>query len=464
LGSDIATNGRPTSRDSSQLFHRHRRARYGFVLGAGTPESNSAPQFAGSDPVAQLIVERSGASRRWDGRRWCEGPDDPLEAIEDFVEASRARATGLPSNLAPETALPRTVGYLAYELGAFIEDVPRVTDDGVGLPLAVLSTYDEIHAADDSGSVDTIRFVTDGTADPVPAGAVARIPTSQSDPNSHDGTIALDAYGTGFSRISQAIRVGRIYQANLTRRLILEYDGDAFDLWGALNTLQPVPYAAFLDFGSAALLGNSPERFLQIRGERISTCPIKGTRPRSDDRADDEELARELSVDAKEAAEHVMIVDLERNDLGRLCRPSSVTVERLASIASFATLHHLESEVRGTLRPDAGLAEILRATFPGGSITGAPKVMAMEIIAEVEPEARGVYTGAVGSFNGGRQVDLNIAIRTAIAADGRIHYGVGGGIVADSRMERELDETRTKARALIEAIAATKRDNRMRAL
>jgi para-aminobenzoate synthetase component 1 len=451
-----------SGRDTSRLFLRHRGRRYGFVL-QSTDADGAAIAFAGSGPVAQLVIEKSGDGRLWDGRSWKTVAGDPVKTVEAFVDASRAVPLTGSSAAARTTVLPRTVGYLSYELGAFVEEVPTVDADAVGMPLAVLSTYDEIDMASAGEIVETIRFGGASGARAVPANAIRLAPTHASAPGSHHGCEALAAYEAGFGRIAEAIRTGEIYQANLTRRLVFEYDGDAYDLWRRLTEVQPVPFAAFLDFGNAALLGNSPERFLEVRGDRISTCPIKGTRPRATDRAIDAALVRELAADAKEAAEHVMIVDLERNDLGRVCEPATVVVKNLASVASYSTVHHLESEVRGTLRPGTGFADILRATFPGGSITGAPKIKAMEIIAEVEPEARGVYTGAVGWCNGGRSVELNVAIRTAVAAGGRVHYGVGGGIVADSRLDRELDETMTKARAMMNAIEQSEREARMTA-
>jgi para-aminobenzoate synthetase component 1 len=457
-------NGTGSGPETSRLFLRHRGKRYGFVLQSErTPSGAPALAFAGSDPVGQLVIEKSGDGRLWNGRSWRPMAGDPVKAVEAFIESSQSAPLAESSAAAKAAVLPRTVGYLSYELGAFIEDVPTVRVDAVGLPLAVLSTYDEIDVAGAGPDIETVRFSDAAGARVVPAGSVRPAPTYAGAPGSHEKDAALAAYDAGFARITDAIRVGEIYQANLTRRLVFEYDGDAYDLWRRLTEVQPVPFAAFLDFGEAALLGNSPERFLRVRGDRILTCPIKGTRPRSTDDEIDAALVRELADDAKEAAEHVMIVDLERNDLGRVCEPATVVVENLASVSSYSTVHHLESEVRGQLRPGAGFADILSATFPGGSITGAPKIKAMEIIAEVEPEARGVYTGAVGWCNGGREVELNVAIRTAVAAGGRVHYGVGGGIVADSRMDKELDETMTKARAMVEAIERSEREQRVTA-
>jgi para-aminobenzoate synthetase component 1 len=241
----------------------------------------------------------------------------------------------------------------------------------------------------------------------------------------------------------------------------MAFDDDAYEAYGRLRGVQPVPQGAYLDLGTRQILSNSPECFLNVRGDSIATFPIKGTRPRHDDANRDREAAANLVRDVKERAEHVMIVDLERNDLGRVCIPGSVGVAAYAHVASFATVHHLVSAVQGTLRDGVDIGDVLRAVFPGGSITGAPKIRAIEIIAEVESQARGVYTGAIGSFNGSRSCELSVAIRTAIVGGGRIHYCVGGGIVADSREDAEYEETNVKARAFLPSDRDTR--SRMRA-
>jgi anthranilate/para-aminobenzoate synthase component I len=219
-----------------------------------------------------------------------------------------------------------------------------------------------------------------------------------------------------------------------------------------MRALQPVPFGAYLDAGPERVLSRSPELFLRRRGARVVTCPIKGTRPRGANPAADAALAAELARDPKERAEHVMIVDLERNDLGRVCVAGSVAVEALAAAVPFDTVQHLISTVAGTLRPSVSTVDLLRATFPSGSITGAPKIRAMEIIAELEAAPRGFYTGAIGWIDASGDCDLNVAIRTAVARGDRLVYQAGGGIVADSRAERELDELHLKAAAFFRAL------------
>jgi len=212
-----------------------------------------------------------------------------------------------------------------------------------------------------------------------------------------------------------------------------------------------------MQWGDHQVASSSPERFLYLRERRVETRPMKGTRPRGEDPAADRRLARELRASAKDRAELLMIVDLERNDLGRVCRYGSVRVPALYSLESYARVHQMVARVRGELAPGQGAVDLVAACFPGGSITGAPKIRAMEIIAELEPHVRGVYTGAIGYLGWEGNMDLGMAIRTAVVQDGRVHVGVGGGIVADSDPAAEWEETRHKARALLEALGTDER-------
>ena len=239
---------------------------------------------------------------------------------------------------------------------------------------------------------------------------------------------------------------------NLTQPFTAPFLAPAWALAARLGRQHPVPYGAYLDLGSTQVVANSPELFLRRRGRRVETRPIKGTRPRGEGPSDDAALAAELLHDPKERAEHVMIVDLERNDLGRVCEVGTVTVERYAAVESHPTVHHLVSTIAGRLRPEVGLADLLRATFPGGSITGAPKVRAMEIIRELEPWPRGPYTGAFGFLDPRGDLELGLAIRTACVTGGTVRYHAGGGIVADSDPERELAEAWLKTAALRRAL------------
>jgi para-aminobenzoate synthetase component 1 len=261
-------------------------------------------------------------------------------------------------------------------------------------------------------------------------------------------------YVAAVARAKDYIAAGDIYQVNISQRLSAPLATASFDLYRRLCQSNPAPFAAYFETPDAAIISCSPERFIQVRGREVETRPIKGTRPRGATPEEDARLAAELLASEKDRAENVMIVDLERNDLGRVCEFGSVYVPELFVLESFATVHHLVSTVRGRLRPDATALDCLRASFPGGSITGAPKVRSMEIIEELEPTRRGVYTGAIGYLCFSGDMDVNIVIRTLVVKDGVAHFQVGGGIVADSQPEAEYEETLDKGRALARALAA----------
>jgi para-aminobenzoate synthetase component 1 len=367
---------------------------------------------------------------------------DPLRAIEAFVAAT---PVDLPFPYGG------AVGYLAYELGRFTEPRRDGVDAIPDVPLAVLARYDPIVVYDRARAQWMLACVEAGSAraswlerlaGPVPrwhAPLAAGRLAPRFEPERHVG---------GIRRVLDYVAAGDVYQVNLTHPFAAPLAAPAWALFHALGRRHAAPWAAYLDVGDAQIVSASPELFLRRRGERLETRPIKGTRSRGSTPARDAALVAELSGDAKERAEHVMIVDLERNDIGRVARPGSVAVDAFARVESHPTVHHLVSSVVGRLRPGVGLADVLRATFPGGSVTGAPKVRAMEVIGELEPCARGVYTGAFGLFHPGGDLELALAIRTAVVAGGAVRWGAGGGIVADSDPGRELAEAWLKTAAL----------------
>lgn len=252
-------------------------------------------------------------------------------------------------------------------------------------------------------------------------------------------------------RAQEYIAAGDIYQVNLTHRFAAAWRGDAACFYRRLCEASPAPYACHLRLGDTEVLSASPECFLEIRGRRILTRPIKGTRPRFADPAEDARAAEELTRSAKERAELVMITDLERNDLGQVCEYGTVRVAELCRLQSFAQVHHLVSTVEGTLRRDVTAFDAVRACFPGGSITGAPKKRAREIIEELEAAPRGLYTGSIGFFDWKGDATFSIAIRTLVLRGGEAAFGVGAGIVADSDPAREYEETLHKAAGLLAA-------------
>jgi para-aminobenzoate synthetase component 1 len=271
--------------------------------------------------------------------------------------------------------------------------------------------------------------------------------------------IGRDDYIRAIERIKRYIRDGEVYQVNLSQRFEHAFEGRPIDLFHWQNRYNPSPYAAYLDAGGHQIVSASPEMFIDIRDGRIQTKPIKGTRPRlegddPDSRETNARHLRELLNSPKEQAELNMIVDLQRNDLSRICTPGTRTVTQPRTIETHPTVFHAVATIAGQLRPDVGFTDVLQAVFPGGSITGAPKIRAMEIIDEMEPTARGVYTGSIGFIGLDGTACLNIAIRTVIITARKAFVQAGGGIVADSDPQAEWQETVTKARALLAGIEA----------
>lgn len=250
------------------------------------------------------------------------------------------------------------------------------------------------------------------------------------------------------------IHAGDCFQVNIAQRLLTVQDRPAEALYLDLRRKNPAPFAGFFDLGDTQILSASPERFLRLAaGGAVETRPIKGTRPRGQTPQEDRALAWELTQSAKDRAENVMIVDLMRNDLGRVCRPGTIEVAEVCRLESYQTVHHLVSVVKGTLAEGKTAIDLLMATFPGGSVTGAPKIRSMEIIAELERVPRGPYCGCIGWLGDDGQMDTNILIRTFTAKDGWLQFPVGGGIVADSVPAREYEETLHKAEGLLKALA-----------
>jgi para-aminobenzoate synthetase component 1 len=404
-----------------------------------TPAANEAEiarDLIGAQPVATVRGTTPGDLARLE-QRWGE-----------------ARADWGPEGGAP-AGVPVAVGWLSYELGRRLVGLePRQVDH----PLFEFHFNDAVWVRDQTGAA-TI-FARDAAAAERLGARLAGACLAGARPSEPPRLGALAAvhpertFLEGVGRILDYLQAGDAYQVNLSRRLQATCTaGDPMLLAAALRAGAPAPHAAFIAGTGAGpealtILGNSPERFLSLSTDRVvETRPIKGTRPRGADAAADRAATAELTAAAKDRAEHVMIVDLERNDLGRVCRPGSVEVASLARVVSLPTVHHLISTVRGELRPEIGLSALLAATFPGGSVTGAPKRRAMQIIDELEPSPRGVYTGATGWLGAAGDLDLAIAIRTAVLRAGRLELSVGGGIVVDSTPEGELRETEVKARA-----------------
>ena len=431
-----------------------------------------------------------------DDAEWRPRPGTTLEVARELLGSlAREPVPGLPpfqGGLA---------GYLGYEVAAQLERVSPAGPRDLELPDAFLALYDWVIAwdheagrawivstgapldgADDTGGAETAerarrrsamveeRLRRDRIPTPRPGtsfggraehGAVHRVPVGEVDSEAAGlhSTFAPDEYRAAVARIRQDILAGEIFQANLSQRFDSPLASSPFAVYRRLRGQNPAPFGAYLELDRAAVLSVSPERFLRFdpATRAVETRPIKGTRPRAREGARDESLARDLVASAKDRSENVMIVDLMRNDLSRECVHGSIRVPSLCALESHPTVHHLVSTVTGRLRPRADAVSLLEAAFPGGSITGAPKIRAMEIIAELEPVARGVYCGSIGYLGLSGAMDTSIAIRTAVAHGGRLYFSAGGGIVAESDPAEEYRETLHKARAFFRLLAKSAR-------
>jgi para-aminobenzoate synthetase component 1 len=394
--------------------------------------------------------------------------EDPFAALADLIARHRID----PDDGLPPLG-PGAIGWLGYEAGRFADRMPAPLPEGLDLPDAAFGLYDCVAVFD---AVERQAFVLSaGWPETEPAArrrraaaraedlatAIAAAPALPPPDPAPRGVwraeMPAEGYRGGVRRIRDWIAAGDIYQANLTQRFLADLpDGlDPFTLHRRLRALSPAPFAAFLDFGAGRWIASaSPERFLSVDpAGRVETRPIKGTRPRGTDPATDAALAAELQASEKDRAENLMIVDLLRNDLSRVCAVGSVRVPVLCGLESFPRVHHLVSVVEGRLAPGRGAIDLLRACFPGGSITGAPKIRAMEIIRTLEPARRGPYCGSIVHLGFDGSMDSSIVIRTLCGAGGLVAAQAGGGIVYDSDPDAEYDEAMVKVRPLLQALA-----------
>ena len=430
-----------------------------FLLDGGDERSwGCGHALLGFRPRAVLRIAADGTALVRDGaangaaQRWC---GDPFALLDRFCAEY-----GWP---APSERTPFAGGVIAalsYDLRHWVERLPRRTVDDTHLPVLHAAAYDWVLSYSyreqryQLASARCTRAELDDVASELQRLAAAPEPQTALGvaPPQLAWTLSRAQYGAAVDAILKYIAAGDTYQVNFAQRLVVQDPPAPVTVFSRMQRAHPVPFAAYVDGGEFVLLSNSPECFLSVGNGHVSTFPIKGTRRRSVDVQMDRELVAELQQDPKERAEHIMIVDLERNDLGRVCCPGSVRVEELARVHSFPSLHHLISKVSGRLRGGTTLADLLRATFPGGSITGAPKIRAMEIIDELEPVGRRFYTGAIGFIGRDGSAIFNLAIRTAVASAGRVTYHAGGGIVADSDPGREHAETLLKAEPFLAAL------------
>ncbi len=388
-----------------------------------------------------------------DGRRVPDG--DFLDGLDAWWQRSSTRSA--------DSSLPFSGGwfvYLGYELAAQIEPTLQLEYTDPYLPVAFATRFatavvhdrdsDTVFIAGEPGTEDDIAVIEADIARLSETGA----PVKQTVRATRIAEQPDSDYLQAVARIKDYIVEGDVFQVNLSREwnIRLADRADAAALYSNLCWHNPAPFSGLANWQDAAIISSSPERLVSVRAGIVETRPIAGTRPRSNTLARDEEFSAELMSHPKERAEHIMLIDLERNDLGRLCVPGSIEVNEFMKLESYAHVHHIVSNVRGRLRESMTPGAVLRAVFPGGTITGCPKVRCMEIIAELEQAARGAYTGSMGYLNCDGSMDMNILIRTMVSQGDRLVLRAGAGIVADSVADAELEETRAKARGLLRSL------------
>jgi anthranilate synthase component 1 len=426
--------------------------------------------FVAANPVATIRVIQGNATVVDPlGQRALEGRD-PLEAIERYLAQYRAE---------PVEGLPRrfcggAVGYLGYEAAQYLEKLPVPEHDPLGVPDAIFLVADTLlcfdhvqqrlklvsHLRPGDGSVDHAYHAAAGRIDDLERRLLEVPPIKRigAPLRRHDSTSATGAarsreeFLSSVERAKRYIEAGDIYQVQLAQRFTVPFAGDPFDIYRVLRALNPSPYMYYLSLAGMTVLGTSPETLVTVEDRRMRYRPLAGTRRRGRDDAADRRMENELLASEKERAEHIMLVDLGRNDLGRVAEVASVRVTELLQVERYSHVMHLVSNIEAHLREDCSAMDALRSCFPAGTVTGAPKIRAMEIIAELEQERRGVYAGAVGYLGFTGSLDTCIAIRTMVVKDGAATMQAAAGVVADSNPEEEFLETQNKTAALRQAL------------
>ena len=466
------------------VFHRLRRGPFAFLLESAPAggETWARYTFMGSAPSAAWRL-RDGTVEDWsEASGWhnARAPHDPMEDLRAIVE-------GMQAVDAPEVGVfwGGAVGYFAYDVARLFERLPAPPPRAIPAPDAIVMfprtvvIIDNLRsqarvvcgvhvppgaddrarrAAFDDGMAHVERTIAQLRSGP---SLDALDLASDAAPATGQSSMSRDEFMAGVVRIKEHIVAGDVFQALLARRIAVPHDFAGTDLYRAIRALNPSPYMYHLLLDGVELVGSSPELLVRVADGRVVVRPIAGTRKRAGTPEEDDRLAAELLADEKERAEHVMLVDLGRNDVGRVSEYGSVHVTDLMTVERYSHVLHIVSQVEGTLPGGTSAIDVLRATFPAGTMTGAPKVRAMELIDELEPERRGPYAGAVGYIAAGdRRMDLAITIRTCVIAGGVANVQAGGGIVADSDPAMEWEETEHKARAMLTAIGRVRRARR----
>jgi para-aminobenzoate synthetase component 1 len=424
-----------------------------FLDSANSSHPMGRYSYVMADPVSFLTAKNGIITQDSAEAQRTISCDDPFLFLQDHLKTFKTASLS-DHNLPPFTG--GAAGFFGYDLGRALEKIPETALDNPAMPDMAIGIYDQVFAYDhlqkkgwfishkEDFDAAYEEFLNQLAAKPIIKPYAGFHPQWQSN-------FSQAAYEAQVQRVIDYILAGDIFQANLSQKFEspLTPDFDIASYYLRLRAINPAPFGGYFDAGTIKLCSASPERFLQVHANgSVETCPIKGTRPHGKNEAEDMKIKDELLANQKERAENTMIVDLLRNDLSRTCTPDSVIVTALCELQSFASVHHLVSSIEGELQNNKTAIDLLRDCFPGGSITGAPKIRAMEIIEELEPNRRGAYCGAMGfiGFNG--VMDTNILIRTVIFEANRMSFQVGGGIVADSNLAEEYQETLDKAAAI----------------
>ena len=391
---------------------------------------------------------------------------DSCEHNRDYFELIKQAINELTPDINNDYHLPfvgGAIGYFGYDLGRQLEKLPNHAIKDLDLADACVGIYSWAviidhrqqrsllvsHPMTDAGLLKEIRSRLHSSTKP------SLTPFNLK--TDFQANMNKAEYSKAYQQIQRYIQAGDCYQINLAQRFSADYTGHPWEAYLALRQTAAAPFSAYIQQQDSAILSLSPERLLHSAGQRVTTSPIKGTIKRGNDQTEDQQFAQQLLNSAKDRAENLMIVDLLRNDLGKSCKPGSIQVDELFELQSFETVHHLVSTIRGQLSPDKDAIDLLAGCFPGGSITGAPKVRAMEIIEQLEPQRRSVYCGSIGYISCDGQMDTNIAIRSMVCEANKIHCWAGGGIVADSQCDSEYQECFTKVERLLKALSFPQR-------
>ncbi|MCB5189648.1 aminodeoxychorismate synthase component I [Methylobacillus arboreus] len=443
----------PYQADSSALFAKIAHQPWAIYLDSGHPGNDYGHyDIMVADPV-MTFTTRGSVTEVLDQHGVHESNDDPFLLLKQALHQYPRLESDLPFT-------GGAVGYFSYDLARNLESLPDHAEDGEHIPEMMAGIYDWAVIVDHrkrqtwlvccaileerKSKWASLCALFDGDAVQQSDGFIVN---TEARSNFDEA-----GYQRVFERIQRYIHEGDCYQVNLAQRFSANASGDAWQAYQYLRKIGSAPFMAFMNLPGVQVLSDSPERFLQVSGRHVETRPIKGTRPRSVDADEDARQADDLKSSLKDRAENLMIVDLLRNDIGKSCATGSVRADRLFALESYTNVHHLVSTVTGKLSDQHEAVDLLRGAFPGGSITGAPKLRAMEIIEELEPHRRGVYCGAIGYIGFDGNMDTNIAIRTAIYSHGEIRFWAGGGIVADSEADKEYRETWDKASTMLKLI------------